>query len=125
MDRVRIDKWLWAARFFKTRSLATLACDGGKVRVNGAAVKPAKELRQGDLVAFSTGHFDCEVEVLGLSDKRGAATVAQALYRETDASRVSREAEAERRRKFAEPAAEIVARPTKKDRRSLDKWRGS
>ena len=124
MDKVRIDKWLWAARFFKTRSLATDACDGNKVRINGAAVKPAKDVKAGDTLVFSAGPNDWEVEVLALSDKRGSATLAQALYRETAASQTARAAESERRRKFAEPAAAIYSRPTKKDRRTLDKWRG-
>ena len=124
MDKVRVDKWLWTARFFKTRTLATDACDGNKVRVNGAAVKPAKDVKAGDRVAFAAGPYEWEVEVLALSDKRGSATIAQALYRETDASRAGREAESDRRRKFAEPAAAIYSRPTKKDRRTLDKWRG-
>jgi ribosome-associated heat shock protein Hsp15 len=124
MDKVRIDKWLWAARFFKTRSLATDACDGGKVKVNGAAVKPAKDVRAGDRIAFSAGRADWEVEVLALADQRGSATLAQTLYSENETSRAGREAQAEQRRKFAEPAAAIYSRPTKKDRRSLDKWRG-
>ena len=123
MDKVRVDKWLWAARFYKTRSLATDACDGNKVKVNDANVKPAKDVRAGDLVRFSAGWFDWEVEVLAISDKRGSAAIAQTLYRETAASAQGRAAESERRRKFAEPAAEIVARPTKRDRRTLDKWR--
>jgi ribosome-associated heat shock protein Hsp15 len=124
MDKTRIDKWLWAARFYKTRSMATDACDGSKVRINGAIVKPAKEVKAGDLVRFPAGWYDWEIEVLAISDKRGSAEIAQTLYRETEASAQARSAEAERRRKFAEPAAEIVARPTKRDRRALDKWRG-
>jgi len=124
MEKVRVDKWLWAARFYKTRSLATDAVDGNKVRVNGANIKPAKEVKPGDMVTFSVGGQDWEVEVLGISDKRGAAPIAQALYRETEESTQGRAAESERRRKFAEPAAEIHARPTKRDRRTLDKWRG-
>ncbi|HEY4371303.1 MAG TPA: RNA-binding S4 domain-containing protein [Burkholderiales bacterium] len=124
MDKTRIDKWLWAARFYKTRSLATDACDGNKVRINGAIIKPAKEVKPGDLVSFPAGWFDWEVEVLAISDKRGSAAIAQTLYRETEASAQGRAAESERRRKFAEPAAEIHARPTKRDRRTLDKWRG-
>ena len=123
MEKVRVDKWLWAARFYKTRSLATDACDGNKVKVNDANVKPAKDVKPGDRVRFSAGWFDWEVEVLAISDKRGSATIAQTLYRETAASAQGRAAESERRRKFAEPAAEIVARPTKRDRRTLDKWR--
>jgi ribosome-associated heat shock protein Hsp15 len=125
MEKTRIDKWLWAARFYKTRSLATDACDGNKVKVNDANVKPAKEVKAGDLVRFSAGWFDWEVEVLAISDKRGSAAIAQALYRETEASSQGRAAESERRRKFTEPAAEIHARPTKRDRRTLDKWRGN
>lgn len=124
MDKTRVDKWLWAARFYKTRSLATDACDGNKVKINDANVKPAKDVKPGDLVRFSAGWFDWEVEVLAISDKRGSAAIAQTLYRETEASAQGRAAESERRRKFTEPAAEIVARPTKRDRRTLDKWRG-
>lgn len=123
MDKTRIDKWLWAARFYKTRSLATDAVDGNKVRINGANIKPAKEVKAGDMVTFSAGGHEWEVEVLAISDKRGSAAIAQTLYRETEASAQGRAAESERRRKFTEPAAEIVARPTKRDRRTLDKWR--
>jgi ribosome-associated heat shock protein Hsp15 len=123
MDKTRIDKWLWAARFYKTRSLATDAVDGNKVRINSANIKPAKEVKAGDMVTFSAGGHEWEVEVLAVSDKRGSAVIAQTLYRETEASAQGRAAESERRRKFAEPAAEIVARPTKRDRRTLDKWR--
>jgi ribosome-associated heat shock protein Hsp15 len=124
MEKTRVDKWLWAARFYKTRSLATDACDGNKVKVNDANVKPAKDVKAGDLVRFSAGWFDWEVEVITISDKRGSAAIAQTLYRETEASAQGRAAESERRRKFTEPAAEITARPTKRDRRTLDKWRG-
>ena len=124
MDKTRIDKWLWAARFYKTRSLATDACDGNKVRINGAIIKPSKDVRPGDRVSFSAGGADWEVDVLAIADQRGSAAIAQALYRETEASAQARSAEGERRRKFAEPAAQIVARPTKRDRRALDKWRG-
>ena len=88
---LRADQWLWAARFFKTRSLAKQAIDGGKVDVNGAGCKPAKALHIGDRLRLSRSEERLEVEVLGLSDKRGPASVAQALYRETEASRVARE----------------------------------
>jgi ribosome-associated heat shock protein Hsp15 len=125
MDKTRIDKWLWAARFYKTRSLATDACDGNKVRINGAIVKPAKDVKPGDKITFPAGWHEWEVEVLAISDKRGSAEIAQTLYRETEESVKSRAEESERRRKFAEPAAEIYARPTKRDRRNLDKWRGN
>ena len=123
MEKVRVDKWLWAARFYKTRSLATDVCDGNKVRINGAHIKPAKEVKVGDVVTFPAGWFDWEVEVLAISDKRGSAAIAQSLYRESEASAKARAAESERRRKFTEPAAEIISRPTKRDRRALDKWR--
>ena len=124
MDKIRDDKWLWAARFYKTRSLASDACDGNKVAINTLTAKPAKEIKAGDMVRFAVGWHEWEVEVLALSDKRGSAAIAQTLYRETEASAARRAAESERRRKFNEPAAEIHARPTKKDRRNLDKWRG-
>jgi ribosome-associated heat shock protein Hsp15 len=124
MDKTRIDKWLWAARFFKTRSLATDAVEANKVRINGAAVKPAKDVKAGDMVSFTVGWHAWEVEVQAILDKRGSAAQAQSLYRETEASVLARAAESERRRKFTEPAAQIFARPTKKDRRNLDKWRG-
>lgn len=89
---LRADQWLWAARFFKTRSLAKQAIDGGRIDVNDAGCKPAKALHVGDMLRISRGEERLEVEVLGLSDKRGPASVAQMLYRETEASRAAREA---------------------------------
>ena len=86
MDKVRVDKWLWAARFYKTRSLASDACDGNKVAINTLTAKPAKEVKAGDMVRFAVGWHEWEVEVLALSDKRGSAAIAQTLYRETEAS---------------------------------------
>ncbi len=120
-DHVRIDKWLWAARFFKTRSLATDAVDNGKVRCNDERVKPARKLNSGDLLAINNGATEWEVEVIALSDVRGSATQAQLLYAETPKSILKRQHETEQRRLFHEPTSEIKGRPTKRDRRLLDK----
>jgi ribosome-associated heat shock protein Hsp15 len=119
--RLRIDKWLWAARFFKTRSLASDAVGKGHVRVGGAPVKASKEVRVGELVEIEIDHVLWEVEVLGLCDVRGPASIAQTLYAETQAGRERRAAEQERRRLFREPAAVLQGRPTKRDRRTIDK----
>ncbi len=119
-DRVRIDKWLWAARFFKTRSQASEAVDGGKVELNGARVKPAKEVRIGDEVRVRLGPYEHHVTVRGLSDRRGPASVAQALYEESAESVAAREKLREDHR--LAPAMfvyEEKGRPTKKDRRSI------
>jgi ribosome-associated heat shock protein Hsp15 len=118
---VRIDKWLWAARFFKTRSLATDAVDSGKIRLNGERIKPARNVKVGDKLNIDNGATEWEVVVLDLSDKRGPASVAQALYSETEESIAKRQQEAERNRFFREPSALIKGRPTKRDRRLLDK----
>ncbi|KAF7599772.1 MAG: RNA-binding protein [Candidatus Dactylopiibacterium carminicum] len=120
---VRIDKWLWAARFFKTRSLATDAVEGGRVQLNGVRVKPAKEVKRGDRVALSIGDLNWELIVEDLSEKRGPATVARTLYRETEASIAARVQALELRQLRVEPAAEIHGRPTKRDRRRIDSWR--
>lgn len=122
-DSVRIDKWLWAARFFKTRSLATDAVDGGKVRVDGERVKPARAVKEGDLLDVDNGSTRWEVVVLALSDKRGPAVVAQTLYRETEDSIARRQRMAEERRYFQEPGSAIKGRPTKRDRRRIDQSR--
>jgi ribosome-associated heat shock protein Hsp15 len=119
--RLRIDKWLWAARFFKTRSLASDAVGKGHVRIGGDAVKASKDVRVGDLVEIEIDHVVWEVEVLGLCDVRGPASVAQTLYAETAVGRARRAAEQERRRMFREPAAVLHGRPTKRDRRTIDK----
>ncbi len=119
-DRVRIDKWLWAARFFKTRSLATAAVESGKVQVAGERVKPAFSLKTTLLVQIDNGSTRWEVQVLGLSEVRGSATMAQTLYAETEASILARLQEAGRRKYFREPAAALKGRPTKRDRRLLD-----
>jgi ribosome-associated heat shock protein Hsp15 len=122
--RLRIDKWLWAARFFKTRSLAADAVDKAHVRVGGAAVKPAKEVRVGDLVEIEIERIVWQVEVLGVCDVRGPASVAQTLYAETEESKVKRQVEQERRKTYREPAAALHGRPTKRDRRTIDKLSG-
>ena len=117
---VRIDKWLWAARFFKTRSLATDAVDGGKVRLNGERVKPARSVKPGDTLGIDNGATEWEVVVKMLSETRGPATVAQTLYEETAESISKRQQTVEQRRFFQEPGQAIRGRPTKRDRRKLD-----
>ena len=121
MDNVRIDKWLWAARFFKTRSLAADAVDNGKVRLAGERIKPARALRLEDRLSIDNGAETWEVTVLGLSDKRGAAPVARLLYAETAASVARRDNEAEARKLYREPGTTIKGRPSKHDRRALSK----
>ena len=121
--KLRLDKWLWAARFCKTRALATDEIGKGRVRVNEQVVKPARELKVGDRVELRQGVVLRTVVVRGLSAVRGPAPVAQALYEETPASIAAREAVAERRRLAPEPAAAIdQGRPTKRDRRQLADW---
>ena len=117
MTDTRADVWLWAARFFKTRSLARHAIEGGRVDVNDAGCKPAKTLHVGDRLKISRGEERLEVELLVLSDKRGPASVAQTLYRETDASRVAREAAREQQRLVGANAP--LKRPDKQARREL------
>jgi ribosome-associated heat shock protein Hsp15 len=124
MDRVRVDKWLWAARFFKTRSLAAQAIESGKVRVEGETVKPAKEVRAGQTLEVRTPGGQFTVLINLVSDHRGNAAAAQLLYEETPESCKAREEEAARRKHFAEPAEAIYARPTKRDRRDLERFRG-
>lgn len=121
---MRIDKWLWAARFFKTRSLAAQAVDSGKVQLNGDRCKPAREIRLGDMLRVRNGELEWVVAVQGLSDKRGPASVAQTLYEETAESRAQREEQLAMRKLSSEPAREIKGRPTKRDRRQLSSWRG-
>jgi len=124
MERVRLDKFLWAARFYKTRSISTEAIDGGKVRLNGDRVKPAKEVKVGDRVELRAGDSEYTVLVKALADKRGSAEIARTLYDESPESVAARIAATEKRRRFSDPSEEIFARPTKKDRRSLDRFRG-
>src|SRR5690606_8328317 len=123
-DKVRLDKWLWAARFYKTRSLAADEIGRGRVQVNRQLVKAARDVKLGDLVTIRRGEVPMTVQVMGLSNVRGPAPVAQQLYEETDESRAAREAAAERRRLAPEPAHDITAgRPTKRDRREIDRIR--
>ncbi len=122
-DRVRLDKWLWAARFFKTRALATEDISRGRVEVNGQVAKPSRELKPGDMLVLRHGVDRREVQVVALSALRGPAPVAQALYAETPESLAAREKAALARRTTPEPAAsQEHGRPTKRDRRQLADW---
>ena len=120
MDSTRIDKWLWAARFFKTRSLATDAVERARVKLNGDRTKPSHTVRIGDMLLIDNGATEWEVQICGIADKRGSAAVAQGLYGETAASIEKRRLLAEQHHFFREPAAAIKGRPTKRDRRLLD-----
>ncbi|MBP6579306.1 MAG: RNA-binding S4 domain-containing protein [Acidovorax sp.] len=123
-ETMRLDKWLWCARFYKTRSLATEEIAKGRVTVNGQAAKPARDLRCGDTVALRQGPVARTVLVRALSGARGPAPVAQLLYEETPESIAARERAAEQRRLAPEPAAALQeGRPTKRDRRSIDRAR--
>jgi ribosome-associated heat shock protein Hsp15 len=124
LARLRIDKWLWAARFFKTRSLAAQAVEGGRVRLGGERVKPAKELQPGDEVTVHIGELEWVVEVRALSARRGPAEAARQLYAEREASRVRREALVAARKLEPEPGFGLRGRPTKRDRRMLRKLTG-
>lgn len=121
MDNVRIDKWLWAARFFKPRSLATEAVDTGRVRLEGERIKPARAVKLDDKLLVDNGAEIWEVRVLGISDVRGAAPIARLLYEETHASVAKRETDQEARKLYREPGTTIKGRPTKRDRRALSK----
>jgi ribosome-associated heat shock protein Hsp15 len=121
--RVRLDKWLWAARFFKTRALAAEEADRGRVQVNGANAKPAREVRVGDRIRLRQGVIERTVDVRALSSIRGPAPAAQALYEETAESTAARERAATARRLAPEPADSLEqGRPTKRDRRQLADW---
>jgi len=122
MDSLRIDKWLWAARFYKTRSLAAEEIGRHRVQVNGQDVKPAREIRPGDTLRLRQGPIERTVVVKGLSAVRGPAPVAQLLYEETSESLLARSQAAEQRRLAPEPAQSIEqGRPTKRDRRQMDR----
>jgi len=123
VEQVRIDKWLWAARFFKTRGAATEAVLGGRVQVNGSRVKPAKEIRAADTLEVQVGQIRFTLVVRALADKRGPAKVAATLYEETDESRAERERKAAERKLAAPLGADLGARPTKQDRRRLEALR--
>jgi ribosome-associated heat shock protein Hsp15 len=124
MTSVRMDKWLWAARFFKTRSLAARACELGRIQSHGQPAKAAREVRIGDTLRVTNAGGDFEVEVLFLSDVRGPASVAQTLYRETDASRELRLKVAAERRAMKQFEELPAGRPSKRDRRRIIQFRG-
>jgi ribosome-associated heat shock protein Hsp15 len=117
---MRLDKWLWAARFFKTRTLAVEAIEGGRVSVNGDRAKPAKELKVGDTVSIRRPPFEHVITVRGLSDKRGPAAVAAALFEETEQSRARRTVLAAEMKSLPQPR--FKGRPTKKTRRDYERW---
>lgn len=123
VDRIRMDAWLWAARFFKTRSLAKKACELGRIVSNGQISKAAREVKVGDRLRVTNDGGDFEIEVLGLSEIRGPAQEAQKLYRETDASRETRAKVAAERRAAREWEVLPVARPSKRDRRRIIQFR--
>ena len=125
MTGVRMDKWLWAARFFKTRSLAAKACDLGRIASNAQAAKSAREVRVGDLLQVKNDSGDFQIEVLVLSETRGPAAVAQTLYRETEASRELRLKLAEERKAMPHGEAFRVGKPSKRDRREIHRFRGN
>ncbi len=122
-ERVRVDKWLWAARFYKTRGEATEAVLGGRVQVNGARVKPAKEIGVGDMIEIGRGPLRWTVEVTGLAERRGSASVAATLYDETAESVAAREQRSVEQRLARPPGSDLGARPTKRDRRLIDSLR--
>jgi ribosome-associated heat shock protein Hsp15 len=123
-DKVRLDKWLWAARFFKTRALAAEAVEGGKVQVNGDRPKRARQLQVGDELRIRLGPYEHAVTVRALSDRRGPATQAAGLYQETDASRNAREALAVQLKSLHSLFGPERGRPTKKDRREIERLKG-
>ena len=119
-ERLRIDKWLWAARFYRTRSLAAAAVEAGQVRVGGERVKPSRAVHAGETIEVRKAGLAWTVEVTGIDDRRGSATDAAKLYRESEDSRAAREGEVARRRAAAASAPELPGRPTKRDRRKLE-----
>jgi ribosome-associated heat shock protein Hsp15 len=124
VDSVRIDKWLWAARFFKTRSLAARACELGRIRSNGQPAKPAREVRIADKLQVTNDRGEFQVEVLMLGEVRGPASVAQTLYRETEASRELRMKVAAERKAMKQFEELPAGRPSKRDRRTIIQFRG-
>jgi len=124
-ERVRIDKWLWAARFFKTRTLATEAVAGGRVHLDGARIKPSRDVHVGDLLQIAAGESTLTVVVRALGDRRGSATAAALLYDETAESREKRDREREQRRLAPAPGADMHGRPSGRDRRRLEAQRAS
>lgn len=124
MTSVRIDKWLWAARFFKTRSLASRACELGRIQAHGQPAKPAREIRIGDMLRITNDGGDFHVEILLLSEVRGPASIAQTLYRETEESKEARLKAAAERKAAMQYAPAPTSRPSKRDRRKIIQFRG-
>ena len=122
---MRIDKWLWAARFFKTRGLAQQAVAGGRVKLNGDRVKPAHALKTGDALVVRFAEFDWDILVRGVSERRGPAAEARQLYEESEAGRAERQRRLDYRRWGTEPALQLKGRPTKRDRRLIEKFANS
>ncbi|MEE8062507.1 MAG: S4 domain-containing protein [Gemmatimonadales bacterium] len=123
LEAVRLDKWLWAARFYKTRPLAVAAIEGGRVQVNGDRVKRAKSIKRGDQIRIRQGAFEYQLEVRELSERRGSATVAATLYDETAESLAAREKLAFQLKNVAPAAIRSQGRPSKKQRRDIEKWK--
>ena len=121
---MRIDKWLWAARFFKTRSLASRACELGRVQSNGQSVKPSRDVRVGDMLQVKNDSGEFQIEILALSEVRGPAPIAQTLYRETEASRALRLKVAEERKAMPRFETATEGKPSKRDRREIARLRG-
>jgi ribosome-associated heat shock protein Hsp15 len=124
MESMRMDKWLWAARFFKTRALASKACELGRVQASSMDAKASRDVRAGQRLTIRNEAGTFEVDVLGLSEMRGPAVVAQALYRETEESRAARAQVAEQRKALAAFSVADAGRPSKRDRRLIQKFRG-
>ncbi len=121
---IRIDKWLWAARFFKTRSLASRACELGRIESSGQSVKPSRDVRVGDMLQVKNDSGEFQIEILALSEVRGPAPIAQTLYRETEASRALRLKVAEERKAMPRFETATEGKPSKRDRREIARLRG-
>lgn len=124
MTGTRIDKWLWAARFFKTREQASKACDLNRIVSNRQAAKPSREVRLGDMLQIRNEAGEFEIEVLAISEQRGPSAVAQALYRETDLSKAARQKAAEERKLLGASGETYAPKPSKRDRRLIHSFRG-
>lgn len=123
-EKIRLDKWLWAARFFKTRALATEAVNGGKVHLSGQRVKPSRPVKLQDCYQIQRGNDRLEVVIIGLSSRRGSASIAQTLYEETESSRLQRQSESEKRKLAAMQRPVSDHRPNKKERRKIRQFTG-
>lgn len=123
VDSVRLDKWLWAARFYKSRTIAASAIEAGRVHVGDDRTKPARLIKVGDKLTIHREQEHVELFVRGISETRRAATLARLLYEETPESMLARQTAAERRKYYVEPSQNIEGRPTKRDRRALERWR--